>query len=182
MVRVRGSAFKRRRTSKPLTFGSFKSMMMTLGRLAAFRWAWRPVQKMYCNASAPSGRTCRRAASPAFLKVWMKKSTSSGLSSTSKISTVSSGAFILIRSFESEIKRRALFRLALSPYTTAVTVDDALHNRQADACAFKFFRRMQPLENAEKFVHVFHLKTRAVVFNEIDILSIFITAADSDDC
>lgn len=140
MVRVRRSPFTRLKTSNPVTLGSFKSKMMTLGRLVEFRPECRLVQKMNSKASAPSGMICKRAASPALSNVWTKKSTSSRLSSTSKISAASSDILILIRVFECEIKYRAVFRPALSPDTPSMTLYNALHNGQADASAFELIR------------------------------------------
>ena len=74
--------------------------------------------------------------------------------------------------FQCEIKRRALFRFALRPDSTPVAADDALHNGQADARAFKLVLRVQTLENSKEPVRFVLLKTRAVVFNEIDALPV----------
>ena len=52
-------------------------------------------------------------------------------------------------SSDGEIKRCAFFRLALRPDATAVAVNDALHDGQAHARAFKLLRAVQPLENTE---------------------------------
>ena len=41
--------------------------------------------------------------------------------------------------------------------------DDTPDNGQSDASAFKFISAMQPLKNAEEFIRIFHVKTRAVV-------------------
>jgi hypothetical protein len=37
--------------------------------------------------------------------------------------------------------------------------NDALHNRQTDACAFKISGMVQPLKNAERLARILHLET-----------------------
>src|SRR3989442_753915 len=64
-----------------------------------------------------------------------------------------------------EIKGRALGHLALGPHSTAVPVNDALHYGKPHSRAFKFLRRVQPLEDPEDLAHEAHIKARAVVFH-----------------
>jgi len=61
----------------------------------------------------------------------------------------------------------------LCPNAPAMAMDDALHNRQSDARAFKFIRAMQPLKNSEQFVCILHVEARAVVADEKDIFHYF---------
>ncbi len=49
-------------------------------------------------------------------------------------------------------------------------LDDALHQRQTDACALEFGRRVKPLEDAKQFVLVSHVKTDAIVRHFVDDL------------
>ena len=62
-----------------------------------------------------------------------------------------------------KIERRAFVHFCLSPDPAAVTVNDALAGRQADAAAREFIRRMQALERAEEFVRIRHIEADAVV-------------------
>ena len=85
IVRVYDSDFKRRKISKPFTLGSFKSRdddleaqgMGALGR-----------NEQEVHGFSPSEQMCKRAPSPAFSRVRLKNATSSGLSSTKRISGV----------------------------------------------------------------------------------------------
>src|SRR5260370_30515243 len=52
--------------------------------------------------------------------------------------------------WQCEVERRPLVRLSLGPDAAAVALDDALHNREADASALEFLRVVHPLEHAEK--------------------------------
>jgi hypothetical protein len=67
------------------------------------------------------------------------------------------------------------------PRCAAVPVNDPLHNRQADAGAFKFVRAVEALKDAEQFVRIPHVKTGPVVAHEIDVLVLLKFAADFND-
>src|SRR5919197_4334909 len=105
---------------------------------------------MKSNASAPSRATCTRLARLCCLRLCSANSTSFGLSSMSRISTVRSAMGRL--SFQREEKHGAAVELRLSPDTPAVAVDDALHNRQADAGACIVLGTVQPLEHPKELV------------------------------
>src|SRR5436190_141700 len=68
---------------------------------------------------------------------------------------------------EREVEHRAVVDLRLRPDRAAVAADDALHGREADAGAGKFFGRMQPLKRAKELVGVGHVEAGAVVADEI---------------
>jgi hypothetical protein len=68
---------------------------------------------------------------------------------------------------ESEKERRSLIGLGLGPDTTAVAMDDPLHNRQANAGSLILFGEMESLKHAEQFVDIAHVKANAIVFDEI---------------
>ena len=81
-----------------------------------------------------------------------------------------------------EVEGRALVGLGLRPGPPAVARDDAADVGQANPGAFKFVLAMQPLENAEQFVGVFHVKPGAVVADKDDRFQRgFILTADGDD-
>src|SRR5438477_565822 len=100
------------------------------------------------------------------LKAWSVNSTSFGLSSTSRISTICS---VIRASIKSKVKCRAFVYFSLGPDAPAVAVDDALHDGQADARAFVILGAVQPLEDAEEFVGILHIETHAVVFDKVDL-------------
>src|SRR6266480_824551 len=171
MLLVRAAALTRRSTSRPSTFGSFRSSRMTLGACSTLRPACCPSPKMNSSASAPSRATWMRLVSLLLRKARRASSRSSGLSSTSSISTAFV-SFIIQLSFHREIKCGAAIKRGFRPNTTAVTMNNPLHNRQADAGAFKFLSPMQSLEHAEQFVGVLHVKAGAVIGNEIDFFAV----------
>src|SRR6267143_527515 len=71
-----------------------------------------------------------------------------------------------------EIKCRAFVDLAVSPDSSAVPVDYALDNRQADARSFKLLGAMQPLKNAKKLVRVVHIKPDSVILDVVNLFAI----------
>src|SRR5260221_8372738 len=68
---------------------------------------------------------------------------------------------------ESEKERRPLIGLGLGPDTTAVALDNPLHNREADPGSLIFFGKMESLKHAEQLVGIAHVKANAIVFDEI---------------
>src|SRR5687767_15743331 len=83
-------------------------------------------------------------------------------------------------SLEREVKRGASVDGRVGPDAPAVAVDDALYDGQAHAGALIVLGAVQPLEDAEEFIGVLHVKTGAVVFHEIDALPVILPAADLD--
>ena len=51
---------------------------------------------------------------------------------------------------------------SLGPDLAAMAVDDALNGGQSYSGAFKLFRQMQTLKDAEQLVYVLHVKASAV--------------------
>src|SRR5437763_5582778 len=111
---------------------------------------------MKSNASAPSRATWTRLARLCCLRLCSASSASFGLSSTSRISTVWSGMGRL--SLQRKEKRGAAVGLGLDPDTPAVAVDNALHDRQADAGAVKVLGPVQALEHPKELVGVAHIE------------------------
>src|SRR5215204_4950019 len=83
--RVRSSALTRLRTSSPSTLGRCRSSRMRCGMTLGSRPSWRPVANRYSRASAPSRATTTSLRMLCFLRVLRVISSSSALSSTSKI-------------------------------------------------------------------------------------------------
>src|ERR1700734_641252 len=65
-----------------------------------------------------------------------------------------------------EVERRTFIRCPFAPDLPAMAVDDALNGGQSNPGAFKLFRQMQALKNAEQLVHISHVKACAVVTYE----------------
>src|SRR2546422_185752 len=112
------------------------------------------------------------------LMAWRVNSTSFGLSSTRRISTMFSVMSDV--SVERKGKRRALVDGRLGPDAPAVAMDDALHNWQAHARPVVLVGAVQALEHPEEFADVLHIKAYAVVLDKIDALATGLAAADFD--
>src|SRR5438093_1586472 len=95
-----------------------------------------------------------------FLKACSANFTSLGLSSTSKISTASG---MMAPSLEGEVEGGALIGLGVGPDASAVALDDALHDGQADSGPLVLLGPVQPLEDAEQLVGVAHVEADPVV-------------------
>src|SRR5690348_13184124 len=89
----------------------------------------------------------------------MVRSTSSGLSSTSRMVWSLMG----LASFEGETEHGALPGLAFGPGAAAVQRRDPGHGGEADAGAGELGFGVQALERAEELVGVLHLEAGAVV-------------------
>src|SRR5208283_6057888 len=97
-------------------------------------------------------------------------STSSTLSSTSRISTscdmnyliplAGSGFWscLLLGRSERKEKRRSLIKLRFRPNPPTVFPNNPLHNRQAHSCALEIPSPMQALKHTEEFARVLHLE------------------------
>src|SRR3984957_8349774 len=116
-------------------------------------------------------------------------SASSGLSSTSRISTSLDMDDLIIgygvccanlcRSnrtplcdTQREKECRSSVKLRFRPDSPAVLPNDTLHNRQPYSRAFEIAGLMQPLENAKQLARVLHLEARAIVLDEYDALTV----------
>ena len=82
---------------------------------------------------------------------------------------------------EGKVERGAAIRLCMRPDFAAVSLHDALNQRQADAGAFKFLRGMQAGKNAEQLAGVIHVKPDAVVAHIPNAWVLIGLAADFDD-
>src|SRR5919201_778183 len=92
------------------------------------------------------------------------RSTSSGLSSTSKISTPFS---ITGSPLQSKEKGRTVARPGIGPHPPAVAVDDALDDGQAHPRPLVLLGAVEALEDAEELVGVLHVEPDAVVPDEV---------------
>src|SRR5438552_17943573 len=165
---VRWSARMALSTPSPSSLGSFRSRITSVGSGAFARSACGPRAKRKSSASMPS-----RATTIGFIR-WLRlkarsvSSTSSALSSTSKMTFVS----LMLRLPEIEIEGRAMPGLGVHPDLSVVPVEDALHDRQADAGAGEFALVMQALEGAEQAVGIVHVEADAVVGDEAVFLAV----------
>src|SRR5262249_9802916 len=57
--------------------------------------------------------------------------------------------------------------LAFGPNPAPMSAHDPLDDRQPDAGAFELLLQVQALKHAEQFVHIFHVKADAVVFDKV---------------
>src|SRR5271166_1004914 len=111
-------------------------------------------------------------------------STSSGLSSTRRISTscdmhllLGDREFRFLLRFvfgqsDGEEKRCSLIDLRFRPNTATVFPNDALHDRQADSCAFEITSLVQPLKNSKKLPDILHLEAHPVVADKYNALAV----------
>src|SRR5688572_19052429 len=95
-------------------------------------------------------------------------SASSGLSSTSRIS-ICSYCSIGSAPWKREVEGRADARLPFGPYTPAVLVDNALHQREAYAGSGKLGGVVQALEHAEELRAETRVESGAIVPHKIDV-------------
>src|SRR2546423_14209687 len=108
------------------------------------------------------------------------KASSLGLSSTSRITLLSISCLPGI--WEGEIKGRPFIHGPLGPDASAVSGNDALHGREADAGAFELPGCMQALERAKQFVGIRHVESRAVITDKIKALAVLPVPAKTDLC
>src|SRR5690242_9584493 len=80
-----------------------------------------------------------------------------------------------------EIKSRSLPDSGFGPDGTSVSANDAFDGGQANAGPFKFFRSMEPLEYAEQFVGVLHIKADTIIANEYGQIAIFLNGPHFDN-
>src|SRR5690606_3278785 len=93
-------------------------------------------------------------------------SASASLSSTSRMSI----SLFMLASFlhgQRESEARAHPRFALRPHPPAVTIDNALDDRQPDSRARILGRMMQALEHLEQLVRILHVEPRPVVLDAV---------------
>src|SRR6185437_14620205 len=107
----------------------------------------------------------------ALTKARLVASKSSALSSTMRMGCDSRSFWFesrfMTRRLQGEIECGAFARLGLEPDFAAVTLDDFLHEGQADAGAFfRFLAGLEPLEDAEDFLVEFGLNAQPVVSHE----------------
>src|ERR1017187_4972855 len=114
----------------------------------------------------------------AVLNACSMSSTSSGLSSTSKMSARWSG--MRGGAFRCKVKSRAAIHRCFGPDTTAMALNDALHDRQADAGAGEILGAMQPLKHVEQLAGILHVEADPVVGDEEHLFVSHLARADLD--
>src|SRR6266446_1148948 len=107
-------------------------------------------------------------------------STSSALSSTSRISTSCDMNYLIpdqtfwfivrvvLGRSKREEERRSFVELRFRPNPPTVFANDALYNCQSHPRSFEIARLVQPLKNSKKLAYVLHLEARSVVPHEDD--------------
>src|SRR5688572_6294414 len=110
----------------------------------------------------------------------MVSSASRGLSSTSSIS-ICSNCSIDAPPGKGEVEGGPRIRVSFGPYPPAVLRDNAMHQREAYAGAWKIRGVVQALEYAEKLGVIARIEAGAVVAHEIDVLVLVRNRAHFDD-
>src|SRR5437879_640361 len=112
----------------------------------------------------------------------MVSSTSFGLSSTRRISTSSSGVilFALSSFWKREVEGSSFVHFSFSPNAASVPKDDALNERQADACALEIFNIVEALKDTKQFTAVLHVESDSIVANVIGVLIAVFAETDLD--
>ena len=103
---------------------------------------------------------------------------SSGLSSTSRISTGLSATRCLSR--KGEIKRCTLLQGRRRPKFGRRAGDNSLHDGESYARSLVVFDAVQSLKDIEQFIDILHVEADAVVADEVDCFALFALAADFD--
>src|SRR5258706_5395692 len=164
---VRGSARRRRRTSSPFTFGSFKSRRTTASCSIRIVGPFPLDPSRNSSASLPSRATITSLRMLFFFSARSVRASSSGLSSTSSTILLSS---IRSSSTECEIDCRPLVGGGVDPDAPPVPVHDPLDGGQADPDARELVLAVQTLEHAEQLVGVRHVEPGSVVLDEVLLL------------
>src|SRR5262245_13618362 len=105
-----------------------------------------------------------------FMKARRVRATSSGLSSTNRMSFSCMGSFP--RRSHREVKGRALLDSGFRPDLTAVAVNDALHGGQPDARAREFLLAVEALKGPKQSRTVGHIEADTVIADEISQLTV----------
>src|SRR5581483_8375605 len=131
---------------------------------------------------APSRATCSRFASRAPLSASSVSCSSSGLSSTRRISAISissSGLFMSV-SFEREVECGSFADLRFSPDAASVAVNDALDEGEPDSGSLVLGLAVQSLKHAEELVRVPHVESDSVVPHVVNGLAVLLVRAHLD--
>src|SRR5262249_904598 len=132
----------------------------------------------YSSASTPSRATTTLLSTLFFLRARRVRTSSSGLSSTNRMSLSCMGRFP--HRSQREVKGRALLDSGFRPDLTAMAVNDALHGGQPDARAREILLAVQALKGPEQFRAVGHLEADAVIADEISQLTVSFTYPEFD--
>src|SRR5258707_103671 len=92
---------------------------------------------------------------------------SSGLSSTNRITLFFSIDRFLLMRLQGKPKLRAVAVSPFGPGLSAVPVNDALDDREADTTARELGRPVEALKSTKELVGIGHVEARAVVADEV---------------
>src|SRR4051794_2860930 len=197
------------KTSIPSSLGNLRLSKISRGGAAPLRLRNPPRPKRKSSASSPSRATAISASLSSSLKGRTVSSTSSGLSSTTRMSIRcgsaeggrwgrdSSGAGFLpelligigwiptsslpcIPAAQRQVKCRSALRLGLGPNPASVFMRNALHQGQSRSVALELIRSMQPLKHAEQLPGVAHLEPNSIVRDGHANLTIELDRPNSD--
>src|SRR5258708_39555309 len=82
---------------------------------------------------------------------------------------------------QGEKKRSTFTHPGLSPDASAMTMNDSLDTGQTHPGSFELLIRVQPLENAQEFPSMFHVKTRAVIPDKVNPFPTLLPPTHSHD-
>ena len=91
-------------------------------------------------------------------------------------------ASLFSRIRKGEIESGAPIDFAFGPYSASVTLNDTLHDGQADAGALELLSAVKSLEDAEEFFRVSRIESRAVVPDKINRFTFLLLAANFYNC
>src|SRR5687767_2207130 len=160
--RVRSSPRIRCSTSSPSKRGSLRSRRISCGRSGGCP-ARAPVAKSRSSASTPSWATTTSLRMLFFFRARMVSASSSGLSSTSRITLSAIVRLLRCGGTEGEEEGGPAPLLSLRPDFSAVAPHHPLHGGQSDAAPLELGRGVQSLEGAEELARVGHVEAGAVV-------------------
>src|SRR5713226_4607436 len=120
---------------------------------------------MNSSASAPSRTTWIRFETLFFRSERRVNSASFGLSSTKRIST---GFPVMGSPPQREIERRTFVDFRFCPGATAMPMNDALHDCEADSRSFVLLSAVEPLEYAEQLPRKLHVEANPIVLDKVD--------------
>src|ERR1700733_602224 len=102
-----------------------------------------------------------------FLSALSVKASSSGLSSTNRMTLSCMPCLHVIAWVQREKESRALAGIAFCPDLAAMPVNDALHCGQSNSSTRKFIGAVQALKGAKEPRSVFGIEACSVIFHEI---------------
>ncbi len=76
----------------------------------------------------------------------------------------------------------SLIKHSFSPDDASMTMHNALHGRQSDACALEFNGSMEALKGTEWLTGISHIESRTIITDEISGVAILLFSTEGDLC